>query len=627
MRRIITLILVLAQFGLSAQSALLKEADRKYETLQYVDAIAVYEDVAAQGYASEDLYRRLGDAYYFNADYVKAANWYAKLFNLQPVQETVYSFRYGQSLKATGNYTDADILLKNYFMAQGKNYVKSDSYLKSIEASGHRFKLLNSVPFNSQFSDYPAFLNNDTLYIVSANKGGKMNVWNNEPTSDIFKVANGKTDNFSTEINTDYNEGSMAITKDGKTVFFTRNNYTNKKVGKDDKKIIRLKLYVAQLEEGKWSNIMELPFNSNAYSVGHPALSPDDDILYFVSDMPGNGNKGGTDIYQVELYEDGSLGAVMNMTGFNTAGNEMFPFVAQDGTLYFSSNGMNDNLGGLDVYKASTNADGVFGKVTNLGHPINTAFDDFAFVLNSNSGKGYFASNRAGTQSDDIFSIEKNSAYEEPCMLSVSGMVKDKKTGDPLANAVVSLLNRNNVTVERIIANEAGQYTFVDIDCNNVAFIRAEKPKYQTNEVALPKEKETKFFDILLDRRGLDLEDGADISKLLNPIYFDLDKAAIRPDAEIELQKVVSIMKNNPEIKVDIKSHTDSRANDAYNMQLSERRAQATMAYLTKNGIDGSRLTAKGYGESSLVNGCTNGVPCSEAEHQRNRRSEFIVRF
>ncbi|GAB5401009.1 MAG: OmpA family protein [Aureisphaera sp.] len=610
--------------SVTAQKATLKKADRKFDDLAYIDALDIYEKVADKGFEDADLFKKLGDGYYFNADYTEAAKWYGKLAGTTANLSPEYQFRYGQSLKANGNYKDADVLLKQFYSSQGLSYANSDDYLSTIEKNSNRY-ISNSVGFNTKNSDYPAFLKGDELYVISGSDDTKRTPWNDEPTSDIFKLDGGSLDNLGNTLNTRFNEGSLAITKDGKTMFFTRNDYDGKKRGKDQNKTTRLKLYIAQNIDGNWDNVIELPFNNSDYSIGHPALSADDSMLYFVSDMPGNGSKGGTDIYQVTLMADGSFGAPLNMSGFNTPGDEMFPFVAEDGTFYFASNGHVANLGGLDIYSSKANDNGDYGKVSNMGKPINSPMDDFALMIHTDTKKGYFASNRIGSQSDDIYSFAENENYEVPCSVAYRGVVRDKKTGDILDNVLVSLINANNEVITQKVVS-AGLYEFDEMDCQNAKFVRAEKNGYQTAE-DLTKEPlhGISSTDVLLDRRTIDLVEGNDIGLILNPIFFDLDKDYIRPDAEVELQKVIAIMRNNPSLKIDVRSHTDSRASDSYNMNLSNRRAQSTINYIARAGIDRSRLTGRGYGETQLKNGCSNGVGCSDIEHQRNRRSEFII--
>lgn len=603
-----------------------RKADKKFSNWNYIDAVSAYEAVVKSGYESEDVFQKLGDAYYFNAQYAKSVIYYKRLFKLNEVQDELYLFRYGQSLKAIKNYDKADVYLSKYYELKGIPFTSSKQYVTSLKDVEAIYEI-EKTAFNSKYSEYPGFLMNDELFVIAVNEEDIINSWNGEPTSDVFKVsANAVSSINAPNVNSKYNEGSLVITKDGNTMYFTRNNYL-KKVGLDSEKAMNLKLYKATKENGEWDNIVELPFNSDAFSVGHPALSTDESTLFFVSDME-EGSQGGTDIYSVTILENDTFGNVTNITSLNTDGNEMFPFMAENGKLYFSSNGYQNNIGGLDIYSATIEGT-EFTDITNLGEPINSSFDDFAFVATGAeiaALKGYFASNRKGAESDDIYSF---TAFEKEsdCDQVIAGIVKDKKTGDYLPFATVSLIDANNEIVDRMVADELGRYSFENKGCDeDVKFVRADQQQYQTNELALPDDiQKRKFLDVYLDLRELEHTIGTDIGLLFNPIYFDLDKSFIRSDAAIELQKIISLLNQYPQMKIDVRSHTDSRADDAYNLDLSDRRAKATIAYLIKNGIDSSRLSGRGYGETQLINGCSNGVDCTSIEHQLNRRSEFII--
>lgn len=619
-------VILITTFGVSvmhSQNANIEIADEKFDNLQYIDAIRIYEDVANTGVVDQDMFRKIGDAYFFNANYISAAIWYQKVFALQSIQEPIYNFRYGQSLKSSGKSEEGNVYLQQYYSSLGFSdvEVKRKTSARNIDKHANMFSVF-PVGFNTKYSDYPAFFLKDSLYVISADNTLKESAWNGQPTSDIFTAKDNGLSRMDGVLNTEFNEGSLVITNDGNTMYFTRNNFSGKKRGKDANEVTRLKLYKTIKTDGVWGDVIDLPFNSDAYSVGHPALSTDGKTLYFVSDMPGT--KGGTDLYAAQILNDTMFGEIKNMTKLNTIGNEMFPFIAKDGTLYFSSNG-HPNLGGLDVFMASPTPNGGFDAITNVGRPVNGNFDDFAFVFNSDSKKGYFASNRLGSNSDDIFQINEGDGFEI-CNSMVAGLVKDAKTGELLSNAIVTIIGADNTILDRVVTNANSQYSFSGIDCNEAKFIRAEKSGYQTNEIAYPKgSSQPEYTDILLSKKAFGLYDGADLAALLNPIYFDLDKSNIRKDAEVELQKIVAVMKQFPELKIDVRSHTDSRANDNYNMTLSESRNEATINFLVNNGINRNRLSGKGYGETKLINNCSNGVNCTEQQHQANRRSEFIV--
>jgi outer membrane protein OmpA-like peptidoglycan-associated protein len=421
-------------------------------------------------------------------------------------------------------------------------------------------------------------------------------------------------------------ESTPVFAKDGKTVYFTRNNYNNGKIQKDATGQVLLKIYKAVLDNDKWINVTELPFNSDAYSVAHPALSPDGKYLYFASDMPGS--YGQADIYKVVINSDGSFGTPQNLgTGINTQGKETFPFVDAEGVLYFASDG-HPGLGGLDIYTAVAE-NGNFTKAYNVGEPVNSKNDDFTFIIDRQSKTGFFASNRnGGSGYDDIYSFKEIREIKLDCKQLLTGTVTDKKTGELLPGAVLSIFNDDNHLINTVMADAEAKY-FFEAECGKSYLVKSEKEGYKAAEatVTIPDVSGDTKLPIAQIEQEATIKVGADLAKefKIEQIYFDLAKYDIRADAAIELDKIVNFMKEYPSAKIDVRTHTDCRASSRYNMALSENRAKSVIKYIIENGIDASRLTGRGYGETRLVNKCADGVKCSEAEHQQNRRSEFIV--
>ena len=376
-----------------------------------------------------------------------------------------------------------------------------------------------------------------------------------------------------------------------------------------------------------WKNIEELPFNSNEYSVAHPTLSVDEKKLYFASDMPGT--LGLSDLFMVDINDDGTFGEPKNLgPNINTEARENFPFISYDNELYFSSEG-HVGLGGLDVFV--TRLDDEKQEIFNVGEPVNSPMDDFSFMINANTKKGYFASNRDGGKGDDdIYSFVETKPIQWTCEQAITGVVKDDKTNAPLASAQIDLLDKDNNKIDGVFSDEQGNFKFKSVLlCNEIYFVRAAKENYNSAELLLPKQEEEGLREvtILLEKEEVPFEIGDDLAVTLNIpiIYFDFDKSNIRPDAATELEKIVVVMKQYPTLKIDVRSHTDSRGRDAYNKKLSQRRNLSTRDYIISRGIDSGRLIGAGYGEERLVNKCSNGVKCTEEEHQLNRRSEFIV--
>lgn len=631
MKTLYTFLLIGFYFVSFGQTSQLKTADKKYEKYSYIDAIEIYEKVAEKGHKSAELFKKLGNSYYFNAELDKAAHWYKELFNLNEEVEPEYYFRYAQCLKAIKDYENAnkylELFAKNSNDPRGDAFLNNPNYLEKIEENSGKYTL-GTININSEYSDFsPSFFNNQIVFTSARKEGAiysKIHSWTKQNFTDLYvatKNADGSfspVENFSKEINTKFNESSPVFTKDGKTMYFTRNNFNDGKKGKDDEKTMLLKIYKASLVDGKWANITELPFNSDNYQVAHPALSPDEKTLYFASDMPGG--LGGSDLYKVSIKEDGTFGNPENLGNIiNTPARESFPFVGHDNTLYFASDG-HLGLGGLDVFETKLN-NGSYSKPLNLGKPINSSMDDFGFIVNDKNA-GYLSSNREGGNGfDDIYTFTV-------CSQKIHGVITDLKTKEVLPNAKVELYDEQMKKLSEVLADDKGYYSFT-ADCNHKYTVRASKEEYESNEKMVTTAKETgeTKVDIALERTVFPIDEGTDLAKIfdISMIYFDLDKWNIRPDAAKDLQKIIEVMQQYPNMTVDIRSHTDSRQTHKYNELLSDRRAKSTLEFMVKNGIDRKRLTAKGYGETQLVNGCSDGVPCSEEEHQKNRRSEFII--
>ena len=408
-------------------------------------------------------------------------------------------------------------------------------------------------------------------------------------------------------------------------MYFTRNNFLDRR--KEDKDgIIRLKIYKAENINGYWTNIEELPINSDSYSVAHPMLSPDEKKLYFASDMPGSLGK--SDLFVTDIIGDGTYGPIVNLGhNINTMGRETFPFITDDGILYFSSNG-HQGLGGLDIFATKITFNDYNQPVVNVGRPINGPDDDFSFIYDTGNKRGYFASNReGGLGDDDIYKFLENEPLVLDCIQQISGTVRDRISNDVLAGATVLVINEENETVSSTITDSNGNY-ILEIDCSKGNFVRASREGYVPAEEYLAKSYgKPRIIDFYLERDVVTGGFGDDLAKLLqlSTIYFDLNKFNIRPDAEIEIQKVIVAMEKYPSLKIKVNSHTDSRGVDAYNLWLSQQRAEATVNYMISKGISPVRLQKEGYGETRLVNECYNGVPCSNDAHQLNRRSEFII--
>lgn len=621
----------------------LEKANEMYKNFSYVDAIKIYERIAQKGFVNQEMLQSLGNAYYYNAEYKKALPWYEQLFQEGKYKvKPEYYYRYAQTLKSVGDYTQADKMMAKFVELTNANdtraalFEENKDYQTVIKNNSGRFQL-NNASINTENSEYGTALYGDKIVFAGATDARKakrgVSQWTGESFYDLYEAEHfdqklGSRKPFSSSINTQFNESTPVFTKDGNTMYFTRNNYVNRKLGSDIENTILLKILRATKDKnGNWGDIVEVPFNSDQYNVAHPALSPDEKYLYFASDMPGS--FGNSDIFRVEILGDNQYGTPENLGNIiNTAGRESFPYISKDNVLYYSSDGI-PGLGGLDIFAVKFNADGSTSKPVNIGMPGNSADDDFCFVFNSDSKIGFLTSNRPGGKGkDDIYSFHEDKPLLFSCQKNIKGIVKDAKTKAIIANAKVILSDKVMKEVSTDQSKTDGTFTFEKVNCNDSHYyLRGEKEKYETAEVNVTVGKDEVVYEILLNPRQVAIEKGMDLAKVfeIKEIKFDYNKANIRPDAEVELTKIVEVMREYPKMKIDIRSHTDSRGADSYNLKLSDRRAKATLEWIVKQGIDRKRLKAKGYGETRLVNGCSNGVPCSEEEHQENRRSEFIV--
>ncbi len=639
MKNYLLLITILCSFSFNghAQKAKLAAADKKYDNYAYIDAIKTYERVAEKGYKSVDMFQKLGNAYYFNSDYQNAAKWYAELFAMNTELTPEYYYRYSHSLKSVGDFKKSEEMLEIFNQKSGndsRGKLSKSDYLAEIRANSGRYNV-EDAGINSKYSDYGSTIYLDKVVFSSSRDTGSLaqrkHKWTNQYFTNLYTadlgegMTLGAVKKFDKAINTRFHESTPAFAKDGKTMFFTRNNYIDGEKGKSESKVTLVKIYQASLENGKWDNVKEVPFNSNNYSTAHPALSLDEKTLYFSSDMPGT--LGQSDLYKVKINEDGSFGSPENLGNtINTEGRETFPSITDENEIYFASDG-HPGLGGLDIFVSKINSDGTFGRVQNIGEKANSNKDDFAYLIDTKTRRGFFTSNRDGGQGyDDVYKFLETKRLL--CEQELYGEITDLETKALLPDTKVSLFDSkfNLVTVTN--SDEKGNYSFT-VECGKIYNVRAEKVEYTTKEqkVTIDDKRGKTHFPIALEKATCKVAIGDDLGKCfgIKMIYFDLDKYDIRREAAFDLEKILDVLSQNPTMKLDIRSHTDSRQTFKYNEILSEKRANATIKWLVKNGVDPSRLTGRGYGETQLVNQCADGVKCSEDEHQLNRRSEFII--
>jgi outer membrane protein OmpA-like peptidoglycan-associated protein/tetratricopeptide (TPR) repeat protein len=720
-------ILFLVSIQLFSQTALEKKALKDYDRYNYAKAVKEFEAVENK---NEVDMRDLADAYLKLHEYEKAETWYATLLSGGKANQND-SVAYIGVLMNNKKYDEATRQMKAFKQKHKKDtrfdtYLEDFNYLQKL-AAGDRFKVSN-LSINSEQEDFGAvYFNNDVVF-ASSREGIKSVQrrwnWNQLPFLDIYsaKQMDGGELNeltvFQKSFNKKFHEGPVAFSKNGTLAVFTRNNYE----GESSDHIRKLKLAVYEWKEKEWVSTGEFPYNSNEYSVGHGCFNNDGTVMYFASDMPGG--KGGVDLYSITRAADGTWGKPVNLGDkINTVGNETFPSFHSTGIFFFASDGQ-PGFGGLDIFVCQVK-DGKFGKVQNVGSPVNSSKDDFHFELNNVMKEGYFSSNREGGKGDDdiyhfnmlkpfsfgktlkiqtndkngtilpnttvqvrndkgeliaevktddkgtySFPLEDGKSYTITCakndyiektftvaatgdepevkmdvvlekipQLSLYALITEGKNGPALEGVAVTITETGtNNPIANFTTGKSGDFR-KDLSGKKIGdvlqyTIKIEKSGFLTKEVTFEKtiDKEGainlhEFLDITLSKPQV----GLDLAKMIDikPIYFDLGKYNIRKDAAIELDKVIKVMNEYPTMVVELGSHTDCRSSAASNMKLSDNRAKASAEYIKKQITNPERIYGKGYGETKLLNGCAcEGAvksTCSEEEHQKNRRTEFII--
>jgi len=641
MKKLYILSLVLSITFSFAQTNL-KKADALFKNYSYADASKAYEEILQNIKSpSTQTLKNAADSYYFISDGRNALKWYKKLYEAQGNNLTdIYYLRYIQSLKAVMDYDEADKMTKEYLTKKGdqkeiNRYVAQKKQLDSL-AKARPLYAIKNLDINTSKSDFGATFFQDRIVFTSARDttkfSEKLYTWNNQPFLNLYVAERNPADGslfnetvFLPNVMTKYHEATATFDVYGKTIYYSTNIVKKNKLVVDEAKVNNFQIIKGDIVNNKLENPQKVFFDSDEYSVGHPSLSEDGKWLFFASDMTGG--YGETDLYYVKIAADGTMSSPVNLGAkINTLGNDLFPFF-RNGKLYFSSDG-HYGLGDLDVYESTFLADGTFAEPKNLGAPINSNKDDFAYMIDGTDTFGYISSNRAeGKGDDDIYSFTKGKPV---CNQNISGLAVDRKTKLPLSDVTIMAYNSYSDILGETKTNYEGKYAIV-VPCGKVVKMIAAKPNYSSDEKIVETTNENEgeikdinfelsnYDDLVVKKKGVEKVD-------VNPIYFDYDKYDITPIAIEELSKVVFIMRKFPNIRIKIESHTDSRGKDAYNLKLSDNRAKSTRDYIVSQEIDASRIeSAIGYGESRLINKCKNGVKCTEEEHLLNRRSDFII--
>ena len=579
---ITTGILLLTTICAFAQNDMQKRADNLFNNFAFVQASNAYHDLINEGINTDYATRQLADSYAYMRNPDSAVVYYEKAVKQTQVPIEYY-YNYSQALRGVKNYEASRTWMKEFKDAGGnieeQRYLKDSDFLNSIFNAKKQY-VLKDVKFNSKFSDFGAYQHGDKIYFTSSRDKGNLkkhlNGWDEEPFLNIYAINKNANDSIVNsksklkgKVNSVYHDGPITITKDGKTMYFSRTDFIKNVLGRNGEGISNLKIYKASLIDGKWTNIKELPFNSNHYSNGHPTLNEDESKLYFASDRFGG--HGGSDIYYVDINE-GSFGKPKNLGSVvNTNKNEKFPFINSEGAIFFSSDG-HPGLGLLDIFGTVSNESKNIVSIINLGTPLNSSKDDFSFFMNEDGLSGFMASNRkGGIGSDDIY------AFDRIPELNIEDAESDKVTIEPINDDTLIDSDNKGKETNTNIADE----------------IVSESPELVA----------------------------------LSPIYYSYNSSKIRNEDIQELDNIVNTMLNVYQgMTIKIESYSDSRGPAAYNHKLSQERASATYKYLVNKGINPARIIdSKGYGEENLINDCDSTSKCTEAQHQANRRTQFIV--
>ena len=652
-------------------SSVLRKAIIEYHGLRFTSAIKELKRVLDKDPENLAAQEMMAGSNRNIKNYEEALNWYGKLCKQKNIKPE-WALYYAEALANQEKYEESELWYRK-FLSLKPNDRRAESFsnanLNAFSANSGEYKVVFSS-LNTDASEYSPMYFKDGLLFISNREQKNRYVfqWDRTSYSDMYVVndlediSEGEPDSAkraeklkvsrytasydderslmslfsSSKVNEDptkepyllrgkvkssYHEGPAVLLPEG-SLLFTRNNYIGGKAGKSREGVNKLKLYTAS--GPGWGKITSFPYNNNEYSTGHPAVSGDGKVLVFSSDMPRG--FGGTDLYYCVRTGDGKKwGRPVNLgPKINTEGHEQFPYLDKNGKLYFSSTG-HSGLGGLDIFEVILRDLKPVGNPKNLGVDINSSSDDFGYIQDEVGKTGFFSSNRRGN--DDIYQFTRM-AYT----VTLKGLIVDASGNKPLPGSRIIL--RQNGIVDTLTANAKGEFTRVlkketdyELSGSKLSFVSRQN-YISTNSI-----KADSTINVVLKLNRAEniqqwvMDNCASLKKTftLKNIYYDLDKAAIRGDAQSVLDGIAEILRKNPEISIITASHTDSRATDSYNRNLSLRRGEAARAYLIGRGIDGGRIEVKYYGKSRLLNSCVEGVLCPEDEQQANRRTEFEV--
>ncbi len=639
-------VLFLLALTVSGQKSAIKKGTKKIKRGEYNEAIAYFQKAFDDPEYKGESSFHIAEAYRLSNRLHKASPYYKDAINNR-YNDPNALFYYAFSLKISGEYADAERQLKRFlevaedpfYISRAEEELDNLSYLIILSEKKNYYRVKNLAAINTKNDEYSPVYNNGELYFTSNRESGKIYKATGTSFTDIYKVKTSGANVDATtiqrlgdEINFyNVNEGTLAFSPDGKTMVFARGN-SGKRRGTQD-----VDLYISRFRNKKWSEPRLLSINDPETWDSTPAFSTDGRTLYFASNRAGG--EGGIDLYSSRIDRRGRYSKPKNLgPEINTAGDEMFPYVADDASLYFSSSGQ-PGFGGLDILVAKRKSGRII--VENLGKPMNSSYDDFSFFLYK-PDRGFFASNRPESKgNDDIYTFLNNDPNLKTVNYYLAGITKTHDENENeviLANVKVQLLDFKDEVLDELVTDRDGKFNFrvyeqerytlfgekQGSDAENYFVTRLE---FTTVGKSIPQEELTQLvnnvtFDttLVLDRIVIDK------AIILENIYYDFARWDITPEAGIELDKLVDIMYDNPDIVIELSSHTDSVDTESYNIRLSQRRAESAVNYIVSTGVDRNRITAKGYGESRHIARNTNPDGTDNPEGRaKNRRTEFKV--
>jgi len=631
-----------------------KKALKHFDKGEYDLTIKELLPLAQKGFQLDQTNYLLGESYRLSNRITQSLPYYQQA-QAKGYVDKMLPYYMAISAKSIGNYELTKSYLNEFVKSKPSRLyqIKSEIELENLGQIPDLLKkqspvTLQALTGNTSKTEFDAKKIGDELIFTSSSKP-EIYKNNGLPFLGIVKAPLknpgeiGNQSIFSSALFTENaNDGTPAFTKDGTTVVFARGNTGKSKDPSPD-----VDLYISKKTANTWSEPERLSISDSLAWDGSPCFSADERTLYFSSNR--RGGKGGVDLYRVPIDNSGRFGRPINLgSTINTPGDELFPYVSANGKLYFSSDG-HPSIGGLDLFVASRNETEIV--VEHLGVPINSIGDDFAISF-SDSTQGYISSNRPGGKGDDDIYFFKSTGSEDRWWTTAPPPVIDTlnkkivnyfvqvKVVDPSGNPIDSVkinVRKNGQTLSNEKTNKKGFIELIDLAENDELVFKCDKEDFITvrssfsmegktiPESLLKKEMTDTTFQvtITMDRPEI----GKEISKLyeINSIYYDLDKAEIRPDAAEELDKIVQFLSDNTQMNLELGAHTDARASTGYNLKLSQRRAESAVNYIIRRGITKDRIKPKGYGESQLINECSDGVECPEEMHQQNRRTEFKI--